>query len=155
MEWIWNTSEFVRRVRFQMRFGQLSRSRLKLLRLELRGREAECEWIVRSNDPWDCDLPLHSQKLHQTEQALRDAIQLREVLFASLPEIDIAVTRAFRATGGELELIISGVLEKNDVVAPRIASLAMRAKLFGFRFWLEDGSLQPLRTDGVEFAVSG
>lgn len=155
MEWIWNASEFVRRVRLQMRFGYLSRSHLELLRLELRGREAECEWIVRSNDPWDCDLPLQSQRLHQTEQALRDAIWLREVLFASLPEIDVAVTKAFRATEGGLELIISGVLEKNDVVAPKIASLVMRAKLFGFRFWLEGGSLQPLRTETTGLAVSG
>jgi hypothetical protein len=153
MEWIWIASEFVRRVRCQMRFGHLSRAPLKLLRLELREHEAECEWVVRANDPWDRDLPARSQIRHQAEQALRDAIRLREVLFASLPEIDAASIKAYRENEGELELVISGVLERTDVVAPKIASLAMRAKLYGFRFCLEDGCLQPSRTD-VEFAFS-
>jgi len=151
MEWIWNTSEFVRRVRCQMRFGHLSRSALKLVRLELREHEAECEWIARANDPWDSDLPAQSRKRHHAEQALRDAIRLRELLFASLPGIDTLVVKAYREKQGELELIVFGVLERADVVAPKIASLAMRAKLYGLRFCLEDGCLQAMRIDTAEF----
>lgn len=138
-----------------MRFGELSRAPLRLLRLELCEQKAECEWMVRANDPWDRDLPSQSQQRHQAEQALRDALRLREFLFAALPEIEEASITAFREADGELEPVISGLLEKSDLVAPQIASLAMRAKLYGFRFCLEDGCLQPLRTGAAKLAISG
>jgi hypothetical protein len=154
MEWIWNASEFVRRVRCRMRFGELSRAPLKLLRLELREHEAECEWIIRPNDPWDCDLPMQLQEQHQAEQTLCDAIRLREFLFATLPQIDRVIVVAYREITGELDPIISGTLDRTDVVAPKIASLTMRAKLYGFRFCLEDGHLQPLLTGVGKLAFS-
>jgi len=154
MRWIWDASEFVRKVRCRMRFGELSRASLELLRLELRQHEAECEWLIRPNDQWDRDLPVAWQARNQMEQTLRDAMRLREFLFSSLPEIHRARVEAYRQHQGELELIISGTLDRADVVAPKIASLVMRAKLHGFRFCLEDGILQPLQTDAGKFVFA-
>ena len=154
MKWIWDTSQFVRSVRCRMRFGELSRAPLKLLRLELRESDAHCEWLLRRNDAWDRDLPKQLQEGNQAEQGLRDAIRLREFLFALLPEVKRATVEGYREHQGGLELTISGILHRSDKVAPKIVSLGMRAKLYGFRFCLEDGVLQPLQINADKFVFS-
>jgi len=53
MKKLWEDADFVRNVHRRLRFGELSRARLKLLRLELRSDEAGCEWMARPADPWD------------------------------------------------------------------------------------------------------
>ena len=50
-------ADFVRGLRTQMRFGELSRAPLQLLRLQLEGETAEYDWIARPPDPWDAALP--------------------------------------------------------------------------------------------------
>ena len=48
--------------------------------------------------------------------------------------------------GGEAELIIVGTVERDEQVAGNVRSLAMRAQLFGFRFWMNNGVLGTLRS---------
>jgi len=59
------------------------------------------------------------------------------------------VFRVYRAVetaeGSESELIIVGTVERDEVVAGNIRSLAMRAQLFGFRFWMDNGVLGTLQ----------
>jgi len=145
MKWIWIASEFARKVRFQMRYGELSRAPLKLLRLELREDYAECEWLARPSDPWDQDLSEQIREQNKTSQALRDALTVREFLFSSIPQIRLANLKVYRPTGWQSrELIIAGSVNREDVPPPRIASLVMRAKLYGLHFDLVDGALGPL-----------
>ena len=133
-----------------MRFGQLSRAPLRLVRLEVRGEVAECEWIARPADPWDADLSPSVRERNASSQALEDSLALREMLFATVPGVSSAVFRVYRAVeaiepGVEPELIILGTVERDEEVAGNIRSLAMRAKLFGFRFWMDNGVLGTLQ----------
>ena len=138
--------EFVRRVFIQSRYGELSRAPLCLLRVQLCGEQAECDWIARPPDPWDATLTPIVGERHASTQALEDAIKIRSLLFRVLPDVHSAVLRVFRKSPeGSLELIVSGTVSR-DMRAPRtVRSLAMRAKLFGFSFWLDDvlENLQP------------
>jgi len=147
MKWIWDASEFVRKVRIRMRFGERSRMPLRLLRLELRHETAVCEWMARANDPWDIDLPIAAQEQNQAFQALQDAMTVREFLFATLPEVRSANFRVYRPAAGEPpELIIAGTVTREDEPLPRVSSLVMRAKLCGLRFSLSDGVFEALNT---------
>ena len=142
MKWIWIATEFARKVRFQMRYGELSRAPLKLLRLELREDYAECEWLARPSDPWDQDLSEQIREQNKTSQALQDALTVREFLFSSIPQIRLANLKVYRTTAWHSpQLIITGSVNREDVPPPRIASLVMRAKLYGLHFELVDGAL--------------
>jgi hypothetical protein len=149
MKQLWDATEFLRKLRRQMRFGQLSRAPLRLLRFEVRGAVAECEWMARPADPWDADLPFTTGERHASSQALEDSLALREMLFAAIPDVSSAVFRVYRAVenaeGSEPELIIVGTVERDEEVAGHIRSLAMRARLFGFRFWMDNGILGTLQ----------
>ena len=145
MKWIWMASELARRVRMQMRFGALSRAPLKLSRLELHEDYAECEWFARANDQWDQGLPEEIQEQNRTCQTLHDAIMVREMLFSTVPDIGSAKLNVYRHTAWEArELIMTGCVNREDEPPPRISSLVMRAKLYGFQFRLEDGALNSL-----------
>jgi hypothetical protein len=145
MKWICGVSEFLRKIRYRLRFGETSRAPLKLLRLELRENFAECEWLARANDSWDVDLPREMREENETIQALRDALAVREFLFSSLPEIRCATVKVYRATEWRSrQLIITGSVTRDDEPPPRVASLVMRAKLCGLRFNLLDGAFESL-----------
>jgi hypothetical protein len=145
---IFDIGYFFRALQVQMRFGELSRAPLRLLRLELKGRSVECEWIARAADDWDEVIPVHLSESNISDQALKDAIDVREMLFCSLPGIDAALFRVFRqSVDGSLELIIAGTVSRNQQAAGYVTSLAMRAKLLGLRFTLEDGILECVQSE--------
>jgi hypothetical protein len=153
MRLLWGIADFGRAVHRQMRFGELSRAPLRLLRFEWRGDVAECEWMARPADDWDRDLPRQVSDANASEQALRDAIVVREMLFDALPGVDAAALRVFRQSdGGKQDLIITGTVTRGDEVPKTISSTAMQAKLLGFQFWLQDGFLEAMPSE--ECAVS-
>ena len=139
--------DFVRRIRIQTRFGDLSRAKLRLLRFELNGAEAECNLLARPADPWDAGLPAHVADRNVSAQALKDAMSVRALLFRMFPDISKAVLRIYRRSGNSLELVIAGALQRGEHAPPTVRSLAMRAKLSGFRFWLDDGILESLEPE--------
>jgi hypothetical protein len=135
-------SDFVKRARTMARFDDLTRSPLRLLRLEWRNNWAECDWLMRSPDPWDKFIPARLAQERETLQALRDALSLRNLIFESFIELDRAELRMFR-TGADSqpELMMTGSLLRADEVLSRVASVAMQAKLCGFRFSMAEGVL--------------
>jgi hypothetical protein len=138
-----DAADFLRRARRKMRFGEFSREPLKLLRLEWIGNALECDWLMRPADAWDVDLPARVVEENQTLQALRDAITLRNIVFESFPGVDNAELRMFRLGADDfLELVMSGSVIRTNEVFERVASIAMRARLCGFRFTQGEGSLQ-------------
>lgn len=138
-----NASYFLRNLRFQMRYGKLSRAPLQLLRFQVAAENVECDWIARSSDPWDVDLPYQIQNRHKSLQALSDAIEIRSLLFESLPQAKTAHLRVFRMSGDyEPEIIITGCTHRIDHSSRNLHSLIMRAKILGFRFNLEGDRLQ-------------
>jgi hypothetical protein len=143
----WEVADFVRGLRREMRFGELSRAPLRLLRLELRSGRVACDWMARPADAWDASLQEQQRERNVSEQALRDALRVRDLLFDSLPKLEIAILRSFRPSGGREppELIIAGVATRDGPPLLRVSSLVMRAKLYGFHFEVEDGILQVLR----------
>ena len=132
-----------------MRFGEFSRAPLQLLRFELRGDFAECDWLSRPEDAWDASLPRPQRDRKDSLQALVDAMSMRELLFEALPEVQSAVLRAFRRPPAREppELIILGMAGREAPYVLRVASVAMRAKLYGFCFCLEEGFLRPLAVE--------
>ncbi|PYU26831.1 MAG: hypothetical protein DMG32_09135 [Acidobacteria bacterium] len=145
----WEVADFVRGLRRQMRFGELSRAPLRLLRLELRGEALACDWVARPPDIWDADLRQPVRDRNESRQALADAIAVRDLAFDTLPDLHMAVLRAFRSAAREPpQLIISGVATREAPPMFRVSSLAMRAKLYGFQFEMEDGILQAFRGKG-------
>ncbi len=143
---LWEVADFVRSMRRQMRFGEFSRSPLRLLRVELREDTAECDWILRPPDIWDESLRRPTRDRNESLQALADAISVRNLLFNALPKIGCAVLRAFRRPASEPpELVILGTVSREMPAVHRVSSLVMRAKLYGFCFCLEDGLLRPLQ----------
>lgn len=147
MRLLWTVADFVRAMRRQMRFGQLSRAPLRLLRFELRGPAAECDWVARPADEWDAGLPERIGNGNASRQALQDAIAVRELLFDALPGIETALFRVFRqSVAGTLELIITGMVDREQEARRNTRSLAKQAKVLGFQFWLEDGTLECLES---------
>jgi hypothetical protein len=144
---LWELADLVRQIRRQLRFGELSRAQLRMLRLEWRGDTLECEWMARPADPWDASLPDGVAERNQTVQALRDAMQIRDLVFDMLTEVNSAKFRVYRQSGAEAELIITGTVAREDQPPPRVSSVVMRAKLYGLRFWLADGVLGTLQSE--------
>jgi len=152
MRLLWRIADFGRAMHREMRFGELSRAPLRLLRLDWRENVAECDWMARPADEWDRDTPQVSNG-NVSEQALRDAIAIRQLLFDALPGVDTASLRVFRQSpGGTRYLIIMGTVNRGEEALRNIPSTAMRAKLLGFQFWFEDGVLENLQSE--ESAIS-
>jgi hypothetical protein len=152
---VFDIGYFFRALQVQMRFGDLSRAPLRLLRLELRGDTAECDWIARAADQWDGDIPRQARGENVSTQALEDAIAVRKLLFTSLPGVEKALFRVFReSAAGEVELIITGTVTREQQAARNISSLVMRAKLLGLQFWIEDGILEAFRSQECEMSFS-
>ena len=87
--------------RVQLRFGRLSRAPLRLLRLEWNSGHIECDWVARAQDEWDKDLPRPLSDTNVSLQALEDAIDVRELLFYTIPDISSATLRVYRQSGEE------------------------------------------------------
>jgi hypothetical protein len=146
MRQLWEVADFVRSMRRQMRFGELSRAPLRLRRVELQADTVECDWMTRPPDIWDASLRRPQRDRNESIQALADAISIRNLLFDALPNVESAVLRAFRqATREPPELIILGTVSREPPTVHRVSSLVMRAKLYGFCFSFEDGLLRPLQ----------
>jgi hypothetical protein len=96
MEYLCDIGDFVRRLSTQLRFGELSRASLQLLRLEWRGGIAECDWIARPPDQFDCELPPRERERNFSVQAIKDAIGVRDLLFRTLSDLETAVLRSYR-----------------------------------------------------------
>jgi hypothetical protein len=153
MRLLWEIADLGRAMQRQMRFGELSRAPLRLLRLEWRGNVAECDWMARPADEWDRDVPRQVSDANVSEQALRDAIAVRELLFHALPGVDTASLRVFRkSSGGTRDLIITGLVTRGEEAPRNVSSTAMRAKLLGFQFWFQEGFLEAMPSE--ECAVS-
>ena len=147
MKQLWEFGYAVRALRARMRFGELSRAPLNFSHIEWKFGGAECHWIARQPDPWDVDLPEDIRVSQESLQSLKDAIVVREILFLALPGVQRAKLRAYRVSPREpCELIIAGDVIREQEPVPKVASVAMRAKLLGFHFSMEDGVLEPLRS---------
>jgi len=143
MKLILDTIEFFHVLRSQMRFGEFSRLPVQLHRFEVSGDSAECEWFMRPPDPWDVDIPAQLQQEHVTGQALHDALKIRELIFRGFPQVQRAGLRMYReAEGTDPELMMIGDVERETHGLRSVASLVMRAKLYGFRFSLTGGALE-------------
>ena len=140
-----HASHFLRDLRYRLRYGELSRAPLKLLRFQITTDVVECDWMARSHDRWDMDPSRKVQQRHASLQALRDTLDIRALLFESFPRSEVVSVRALRETADyKRELIVSGCLYNNDNTARGVNSVVVRAKNLGLRFRLEDDVLQAI-----------
>jgi hypothetical protein len=146
---------FLQELRIRMRFGELSRAPIKLLRLQLVDNVVECDWLARALDPWDAGLSQNVQQRHASLQSLRDAIDVRALLFDLMPQIEVAYLRAYRESEDyKQELIIEGCARRIDHAARNVHSLVMRAKILGFRFDIKGNALYNIPASGVSIHSS-
>lgn len=137
-----DASLFLRQLRMQLRFGELTRAPLRLLHFQVTESIAECDWVARQQDPWDAGLSADIGRRHASLQALKDAIDIRSLLLAALPNIDQGRLRIYRESPRHSrEVIIVGDVRRLDNTFRSVHSVAMRAKLIGFRFSMENGML--------------
>lgn len=137
--------ELLRALRIKLRFGELSRRPLQLLRFQMQAGRVECEWVARGCDQWDDASPLTTRERSATLQTIQDAIAIRGWIFRAVPDVESAELRIYRQTGdAPPELVMTGTVTRDEPCV-RTLSIAMRAKLYGFRFWLDNGILEPLR----------
>lgn len=135
-------SHFLRDIRFQLRYGELSRAPLKILRFQLVAETVECDWMARTPDPWDIDLSTGIQKQHALLQTLKDAMSIRVLLFDAFPDVESANVRVFRESANYTpETILIGYLHRGDPSARGEHSIIMRAKILGFHFRIEGDGL--------------
>ena len=100
--------------------------------------------MARRPDDWDANLPVVKRQVTATQQALEDSLAVRTWLFRTLPGIKSATVRVFRETGDpEPELIMVGEVTREEPEV-KVLSVAMRAKLYGFQFWLSNGIMERL-----------
>jgi hypothetical protein len=155
MRQLWGIIDFIRGAHTRLRFGELSRAPLKLIRFHWEGGAVQCDWLARSPDPWDKHLSEQVRDSNASVQALEDAMAIRELLFGELREVQQADLRALRNyRGGKSELIIAGRVSRDAVPKGEVVSLAMRAKLSGLQFCLEDGVLKALEVEAVAISDS-
>lgn len=149
-EYLREVSLFLRRFRSRLKFGERSRSPLRLIRFHFDQGAVWCDFVARAPDPWDAMLPPHIGRRHASLQALKGAIDTRSLIFASLEDAQSAVIRVYRSIDQDsLETVIVGNLMRHEGAFRHIHSLAMRAKLLGFRFRLEEDILHPLRSEDL------
>src|SRR3954470_25017141 len=72
---------FLRSLRTRLRFGLLTREPLRLIQFQIKEDAAECAWIARNQDAWDEGLSREIGRRHASLQALKDAIEIRSMLF--------------------------------------------------------------------------
>jgi hypothetical protein len=145
MKQLFYAAKFLDRARSKLRYGAYSREPLLLLRFEWKGESAECDWLMRSPDPWDKGLAEYVAKQNQTLQSLADAITLRDAIFKAFPAVTLARLKMFRSDSEHrLELVMTGNVSRNNEVLQRVSSMVMRARLCGFHFKLEQGGLSGL-----------
>jgi len=138
-------ANFLRRSRTQLRSGELSREPMQLLRVEWKGDLIECDWLMRPVDPWDKYLPPELATENQTLQALRDALKLRAIILRSFPAVTLARLRMFRAgKNHQLELVMTGSVNRWDEEFHRVPSVIMRARMCGFHFTVAQGAMNGL-----------
>lgn len=141
---------FYQAIRYQMRFGEFSRLPICLERFAINADFAACDWFMRPPDPWDAHLPARQREEHLTEQALHDGLSIRELIFRGFPQVQRAELKVYRkCEDGDHELVMTGLVHRETEVLPRVASLVMRAKLYGFRFSLDGGALERMGSTGV------
>jgi hypothetical protein len=151
---LYNAGLFLRQFRLHLRFGELSRAPVHLLHFQINESVAECEWVARQQDAWDLGLALDIGRRHASLQALKDAIDIRALLFRALPDIETARLRAYRESMRQpREVIITGNVRRRDGSYRNVHSLAMRAKLIGLRFSMENDVLARLNRD--EYLAAG
>jgi hypothetical protein len=146
MRQLFEVADFVRAARRELRFGEVSRAPLRLLRFTIEGGRAECDWLTRAADPWTAGIPDSAWRDCACREVLVDAMALRDLVLRELDAVQTASLRGFRARDdGGAELIVAGTIRRDDdPYLLRVPSPAMRAKLCGFEFHIENGSFQTL-----------
>jgi hypothetical protein len=143
-----NVSRFLGGLRIQMRYGELTRAPLHLLRFNILGEIVKCDWLARVPDAWDEDFSQNVRERHASLQALKDAINVRALLFETMPNVETADFRVYRETQDfQREMIIKGCVQRNDHSARSIHSIAMRAKILGFSFEMEGDALSKIAVE--------
>jgi hypothetical protein len=137
-----SASNFLFRLRVQLRYGEFTRAPLRLMRLEILADSVACDWLARPPDAWDADLPRSVASRHASLQALHDAIDMRSLVFTAFPGVETAHLRAYRDLPEKVpEVIVAGCVQRNDNSSRWLHSLVMRARVLGFRFRMEDNIL--------------
>ena len=137
-----DASHFLRDVRSRLRYGRLRRTPLRLLRFQLSAEAVECDWVARPTPKAPARGFSPAQHRHASLQTLRDAIEIRALIFNLIPDAKEAHFRVFRMLPDDsLELVLTGLTHRVDHSSRGLRSVVMKAKILGFQFRLEEDRL--------------
>jgi len=140
MKLIHEAAQFLKLARKSLRRGEATREPLTILRFEWRGDTVECDWLIRAASLAERERTVQPAVEPQTQQAFRDALDLRQLVFESFPAVMQARLRMFRSNRNhQLELLMVGQVNRLDQSFEREPLLMTRARLSGFQFVLSDG----------------
>ena len=133
---------FLRQLRMQLRFGELTRRLFGFFIFKFTDSIAECDWVARQQDPWDAV----SIRRHWSTPRFATGIKGcdRHPLVALCHSAGYRlwlVCASIANSSHPREVIIIGDVRRRDSTFRSVHSIAMRAKLIGFRFSMEDGML--------------
>lgn len=113
------------------------------LRLGLVHSHLEVEWMARDVHPWDAEAKPEERARLFVKQVISDVDAAVERLFAISPELDSLHVRVLDPHSGSS--IMTGVVERSCLAAPRPQSNQMRLAQLGLGFRLHGNHFEPLQ----------
>jgi hypothetical protein len=102
-------------------------------------------WRARGIHPWDRELPEQRTAGQLLDQTLHDTEDAVERIFAAFPEASTLELDVFENDPSSNRVVISGAVDRSDVGRCDSSSIAMRLRMLGINYRVENRRLEVLK----------
>jgi hypothetical protein len=102
-------------------------------------------WRVRGIHPWDRDLPEERIAVQLLDQTPHDTEAAVERIFAAFPEASTLKLNVLENDPGSNRVVITGAVDRSDVGRCDSSSIAMRVRMLGINYRVENQRLEVLK----------
>jgi hypothetical protein len=103
-------------------------------------------WRVRGIHPWDRDLPEERIAVQLLDQTPHDTEAAVERIFAAFPEASTLKLNVLENDPGSNRVVITGAVDRSDVGRCDSSSIAMRVRMLGINYRVENQRLEVLKS---------